>query len=318
MKYIRLLSLALLGVACSAPTPTPLTSSAAAITPRPPAPLPTATPLGPHTHVEPTQVNLELQVSLVASELVVGPNRFAVGLQDATGKLLHNAAVHFHYFDLSKPDAPALESEADATRITTPDGFTTIYTHEREFKRAGNWGVEVQARFPDGKAAIKRIAFTVLADSPTLKVGKKAPSLKTPTAADVKNDYKLLTSATMPTPAFYQLSLDQALTNGKPTIALLATPAFCQTRFCGPAYEIVTQVQKRYADRANFIHVEVFQGLPNPATTNFKLAPIMDAFGLRTEPWVFVIDGNGIVFARLEGVFTLAEVERQVRAVLGM
>jgi hypothetical protein len=281
-------------------------------------PLPTATPLGAHTHVEPTQANIEMQVSLVASELVVGPNRFAVGLQDATGKLLHNATVHFHYFDLSKSDAPTLESEADATRITTPDGFTTMYAHERDFKRAGNWGLEVQARLPDGKAAIKRIAFSVLADSLTLKVGKKTPSLKTPTATDVKNDYKQLTSATTPTPAFYQLSLDQALTNGKPTIVILATPAFCQTRFCGPAYEIVTQVQKKYADQANFIHVEVFQGLPNPAATNFKLAPIMDAFGLRTEPWVFVIDGNGVVFARLEGVFTVGEVERQIKAVLGL
>ena len=295
-------------VACGSPTPTPITAR----------PLPTATPLGAHPHITQAQATTEMQVTLVASEIISGPNRFAVGLLDVSGKLIHDATVHFHYFDLSNNSDPKLESEADATRIQTPDGFTTIFAHEREFKRAGNWGVEVQARFPDGKAAVQRVAFTVVADSPTLKPGQKAPLLKTPTAAEVNNDWKLLTSATTPVPAFYQLSLDQALANGKPTVLLLATPAFCQTRFCGPAYEIATQVQKKYGDKANFIHVEVFQGLPNPAATNFKLAPLMDAFGLHTEPWVFVLDANGKVFYRVEGVFIVGEIERQVKAVLGL
>ena len=46
-----------------------------------------------------------LQVVIVPSELVIGPNRFAVGLFDATGEIVLQALVHFRYFDVSDPNA---------------------------------------------------------------------------------------------------------------------------------------------------------------------------------------------------------------------
>ncbi len=270
-----------------------------------------------HVHVDPSQVTTDVQVALVASELVVGPNRFAVGLLDSKGQAIREATVHFHYFDLSKPDAPVLESEADAVRVQTPDGLTAIFAHEREFKRAGNWGVEVQARLPNGGAAVKRVGFEVIAQSPTLKPGQQAPAVDTPTAADVNNDLRKISTAVEPNPAFYRLSLAKALTNGKPTVLLFATPAFCQTRFCGPSYEIVNELYKRYGDALNFIHVEVYIGLPNPAAVNWPLAPAMKAFGLHSEPWVFLINRDGKVFWRVEGVFTAAEIEQHLRVMPG-
>jgi hypothetical protein len=269
-----------------------------------------------HEHVQPAQATTPLEVSLVASEFVVGPNRFAVGLFKGKGEVVQDAAVHFHYYDLSDPAAPALELEADATPLQTPDGLTTIYTHEREFERAGEWGVEVQAHFPDGSAAIKRIGFEVLADSPTLKPGQMVPALITQTAAEVDNDLSRLTSAVTPNPAFYKLSLSQALASGKPTLLLFATPAFCQTRFCGPAYEQAGELESRYGDSVNFIHVEVYTGLPNPAANNWELAPAMAGFGLTTEPWLYLIDAQGKIVYRVEGIFTTAEVERHLSQIL--
>jgi hypothetical protein len=269
-----------------------------------------------HVHVEVAQATAQMEVTLVASELVVGPNRFAVGLFDGAGHMVQEAEVHFHYYDLSQPDTPVLEVEADATPIHTPDGFTTIFAHEREFERAGDWGVEVQARLPDGTAAIKRIGFEVLADSPTLKPGQKVPALDTPTAAEVSNDLSQLTSAQKPNPAFYELSLAEALADDKPTVLLFATPAFCQTRFCGPAYELTDELQKRYRDAFDFVHVEVYTGLPNPAANNWEVAPSMIAFGLTTEPWLYLINSGGTIVYRVEGVFTKAEVERQMQALL--
>jgi len=268
-----------------------------------------------HVHVEEVEATAALEVALVASELVVGPNRFAVGLFDGEGQVVHDADVHFHYYDVSDPGAPVLEMEADATAVRTPDGLTTIFTHEREFQRAGEWGVEVQARFADGSAALKRIGFEVLADSPTLKPGEMAPAVETPTLAAAGDDLGKLTSASVPNPAFYEVALAEAVTNGKPTVLLFATPAFCQTRFCGPAYEQISELQNRYADAVNFVHVEVYTGLPNPAANNWEIAPAMGAFGLTTEPWLYLIGKDGRVFYRVEGVFTTAEVERQLMAV---
>jgi hypothetical protein len=270
-----------------------------------------------HEHIQESQATTGMEVALVTSELVVGPSRFAVGLFDSKGGVVRDAAVHFHYYDLSNPETPVLEAEADATPLHTPDGLTTIFAHEREFKRAGDWGVEVQAAFPDGTAAVKRIGFQVLPDSPTLKPGQSVPALETPTSAQVNNDLSKLTSAPAPNPAFYQVSLAQALANGKPTVLLFATPAFCQTRFCGPAYEQTSELQSRYGDSFNFVHVEVYTGLPNPAANNWEVAPAMTAFGLTTEPWLYLIDAEGKIVYRVEGIFTTAEVERHLQALGG-
>ncbi len=136
-----------------------------------------------HVHVHESETTSGMEVVLVKSELVVGQNRFAVGLFDQAGHMVQDAAVHFHYYDLSHPADPILETEADAAPLHTPDGFTTIFAQEREFNRAGEWGVEVQARFADGTTALKRIGFEVIAGSPTLKPGQKAPALDTPSTA---------------------------------------------------------------------------------------------------------------------------------------
>ena len=268
---------------------------------------PTSTPSGAST---------SLEVVPVASEIVVGPNRFAVGLIDPSKGMIQDASVHFIYFDLSDPSQPVLESEADTTRYQTPDGLTTYYAQERDFGRAGDWGVEVQARRADGTVSAKRIGFRVLANSTTLKIGAKAPVLKTRTAADVGNDLKQLSSATTPNPAFYRMSLAQAITNGKATVLLFATPAFCQTRMCGPTYDVVSAVQSKAGGAANFVHVEVYSGLPNPAANGFQLDVAMKAFGLTTEPWVFLIDRGGVITWRVEGPVTEGEIEQHLTPLL--
>lgn len=54
--------------------------------------------------------------------------------------------------------------------------------------------------------------------------------------------------------------------------------------------------------------MEVYTGLPDPSQNNWQLSPVMDAFGLTTEPWVYVMDAEGRVMCRAEGVFSLAEI----------
>lgn len=250
----------------------------------------------------------EMQVYLVASELVVGENRFAVGLQTPDNAIIDDADVTFTYYDLSNPVAPVLESEAPAQRLSSLDGLTVIYANQRSFDRAGDWGVQIDATRPDGTTLTRNIIFEVLADSASLAVGEQAPAADSPTAADVAGDLTLVTSAAEPNPAFYELSIANALANDKPTVVLFATPAFCETRFCGPDYEIVSGLQERYGDQLNFVHVEVYSGLPNPAANNWRFTQPMHDFGLATEPWLYVIDATGTVTWRVEGLFTEEEV----------
>jgi hypothetical protein len=266
-----------------------------------------------HTHLADVELTAGLNVVMVSTELVVGPERFSVGLFDEARNMIHEAEVHFHYYDLSDPEQAVLEMEADAERLHSAEGPTTIYTHDRSFDRAGDWGVEVEAHLPDGSTARQRIGFRVNADSQSPTPGDEVPAFKTPTLADVGNDLSLLTSALEPNPAFYEISLAEAVNNGKPTVLLFATPAFCQSRFCGPAYDTINDLHRQYGDRINFIHVEVFSGLPNPAANGFKVTPAVEAFGLQSDPWAYLIDEQGTVLYRVEGLFSTAELERQLQ-----
>ena len=261
-----------------------------------------------HEHLDEAAATTTIEVVLVPSELTVGQNRMAVGLLDSGKQMIHEAAVHFHYFDLTNPAAPQLEQEANAYRVQSPDGLTTIFAQDRSFDRAGDWGLEVQARLADGQTAVQRIKFTVAAESNQLLPGDAAPRLQTPALADVDGDFSQITSAWEPDPALHQLSLDEALTNGKPTVLLLATPAFCQTRFCGPAYEIASDLAAQVGSQANVLQLEVYSGLPDPSQTDWQLSPVMTAFGLTTEPWVYVMDSDGQIMYRAEGLFSLEEI----------
>lgn len=256
----------------------------------------------------------QVQVVVVPSELVVGPDRFAVGIIDPAKGMIQDATVHFTYYELSNGTA-SVESQADATRESAPGTPTTIYTHEREFKHAGNWGVQVDARYADGTILQKRIGFQVIDKSPTRKVGDKVPGLDTAVATP-QTDLHKLTSSTRPNPAFYKISLANALMDGKPTIVLFSTPAYCTSRLCGPAYDATTELQTRYGDKLNYVAVEVYTGLPNPADSGWQLDPAMQAFGLQTEPWLYLVDKSGTIAYRVEGLFTADEVDRHIQDIL--
>lgn len=271
-----------------------------------------------HAHLDPAEVTTKVEAALVPSELVVGPNRFAVGLFDDQGNLIQDARVHFHYYDLSDPENAVLESEVTAQLIQDSEGYTTIFTHNRDFEIAGQWGVEIDVYLPDGNTAKQRIGFQVESETSSLGPGEKVPILNTLTLDDVDQDLSRLTSSTSPNPALHEISLAQALANGTPTILLFATPAFCQTRFCGPAYEIVGEVYETHGDRLNFVYVEVFDGLPDPSAINFQASLAFTAFGLESEPWLFLIDEDGTIIYRLEGLFTADEVRRQLENRLGL
>lgn len=252
-------------------------------------------------------VESEVQVLLVNSELIQGPNRFAIALQDEAGELIHDADVQFQYFDLADADHPVPENSATAVKVQSADETVTLFTHSRRFEQAGAWGVEITATLPDGSQAVQRISLTVQEDSPALLPGEPSPFVDTPTAAEANGDLSQISTAEKPNPAFYELSLTEALANEKPTLLYFATPAFCQTKVCGPGYEEFDRLHTAVGDDYNFIHAEVYADLNNPAENDWPLIPAMTAFGLGTEPWLYVIDTEGTAVFRVEGLFTAEE-----------
>jgi hypothetical protein len=97
----------------------------------------------------------------------------------------------------------------------------------------------------------------------------------------------------------------------KPIVLVFATPAFCQSRVCGPVVDEVQQVADKYGDEADFIHMEIYEDNEPP-----KTRPQLAAYGLETEPWTFLIDKNGVVQDRIEGAYGVSELEDAMKKIL--
>lgn len=242
-----------------------------------------------------------LQVLLAGSQQVVGPNRFPIGvIRD--GHSVQDAQVHLKFFDLTGGN-PVARSETDAPYYGDNLGEAGVYVAHADFDKAGAWGVEATVTEAGRAPEVSRVGFMVLADDPSPGIGDDAPRSKNPTLKDVNGDRTKISSATEDDSILHQISIADAVTNGKPTVILFATPRFCTSRTCGPSHQVVLNLARNYADRVNFIHVEVYKDFET-----FAPADAMLEWKLTTEPWLFFVDRNGKIVEKFEGGITSKEI----------
>lgn len=235
-----------------------------------------------------------------------GPNRLLVTIASAEDATL-----------IADPATPTTarflrEGEEVATVETTwvwaiPDvrGFFAV---DVDLPSSGRWELVLE---PEGGSPTPPTPFGVQPDSTVPSIGDPAPAVATPTFPETP--LELLTSASEPDPALHALSLDTALSNGRPTVVAFATPAYCTTASCGPTLDVVESVMGGHPD-VDFIHVEVFD-LEGARSGSLDPVEATLAWGLPSEPWVFVVSTDGVVSARFEGALGADELERALAAV---
>ncbi len=140
-------------------------------------------------------------------------------------------------------------------------------------------------------------------------VGEPAPRVHTPTAADVGGDLSKIDTR-IPPDQMHKDDLAEVL-GKEPVVLLFATPQFCQSRVCGPVVDEAEQVNQTEAKGVAFIHMEIYKD-NNPS---LGARPQVKAFRLESEPWLFVIDRHGIIRTRIEGAWSIPELEQAVRQV---
>ena len=172
----------------------------------------------------------------------------------------------------------------------------------------GLWELQIVAESSEGATVETRTAVRVAPVPSTPAIGDPAPRSVTPRADQVP-DLSHISSDPNPDPELYALSVHEALEEGKPLMALFSTPAFCVSATCGPQLEVMRQLKEQYGDRANFIHVEVFEDPHLIGGNRFaaQQVPAVAEWGLPTEPWTFIVDGEGLIHAKFEQ-FTPSEV----------
>ncbi|HLB26230.1 MAG TPA: hypothetical protein VJN32_01155 [Dehalococcoidia bacterium] len=273
----------------------------------------------------------EMTAVVANKELAVGENRFIVGLLDQDTQEIIGAEVAFRFFKLGEGDQQTLKGEAEAKALSveksythTHDdgtveahsaGATGVYVAYPTFDEAGSWGVEVTATI-EGKAFDPvGAAFTVLDKANSVAVGAPAPQSDTLTLDEVANVSEIDTSDP-PIPEMHTMSIAEAVTSGRPSVIVFATPAFCTSRICGPTKEIVDELFQQFKDQVVFVHVEPYD--LKRARDGEGLFPVAAAteWGLQSEPWVFLVDAQGMVAAKFEGVVTLDELQDALRPLL--
>ena len=257
-------------------------------------------------------------VSLVVSnsDLAIGDNRVAFGLVDRDYMPVRpeSVAVRAVYYE---PGAPTgqVRHRTDAEFLPwPPEGRRGVFIANVSFDQAGTatgdtpgiW--ELHATFnyaASGSEAAEPLTVGAVVSVASAHsapfIGDPAPLSNTPTTANT-SDLRTISSSPQPDPKLYALSVAEAVRSGKPTVISFATPAFCVTATCGPQVSDLSVLAGRYAGQANFVHVEVYRDphLINPADPARELVPAVGEWGLVSEPWTFVVGGDGRVAARFE------------------
>jgi hypothetical protein len=187
-----------------------------------------------------------------------------------------------------------------------------VYTAEVNFDRPGIWGVEIE--IDSATPAIKetiRPRFNVLPQGPTPMIGAAAPRSRNLTAADV-NDIAQIDSSANPSAEMHTATIADTIAAGRPALVLFAVPGFCESRLCGPEMEIMRKLYPQHRARVEFIHVEFYK---NPGSPERVPADAVREWNLRSEPWFFLIDGEGNIAARFEGPTSLQELDEALKAV---
>jgi hypothetical protein len=261
------------------------------------------------------------EVGLASSVFTVGKNRLAFGMIDNQGQFVYGPTA---VYVAPNPGAKALGpfvAPADVLltqgryrsrqSASETDPFAAVYESQVDFKKKGPYAVLAVTKDGDHYIAAPSQVQVITKDSDTIpEVGDTPPRVATDTLASVKGNEKLLDTRVPPSD-MHKDSLDKVL-GKKPVALLFATPQLCQSRVCGPVTDVALQMKAKYGDRIDFIHQEVYKD----NNVSAGLRPPLEAFHLRTEPWLFVINKDGKITARLEGSFGVTAFENALKTAL--
>jgi hypothetical protein len=190
------------------------------------------------------------------------------------------------------------------------DPFASVYAADVPLPKSGSYSALILAADSDGQLLGTTARYKVKAQSSVPNVRDTAPVTDTDTVDEVGNIADIDTR--VPPDSMHETNFTDVV-GEKPVALLFATPALCQSRVCGPVTDIAEQLKTEYGDEVEFIHQEVYVD-NDPAK---GLRPSLGDYGLRSEPWLFTIDADGKVAARLEGSFGVNAFENAVQQAIG-
>lgn len=184
------------------------------------------------------------------------------------------------------------------------DDVDELYVARIELSEPGRYWLVVE---PEGEQIQAAGSIEVRDASLTPAVGAEALPSDNPTLDDAPAGE--ITTADPPDTELLRYSIADSLEAGVPFVVAFATPAFCTSRTCGPTVDVVEQMREEYeGEGIRFIHVEIYEDNDPQNGVN----KWVKEWNLPTEPWVFLVDGEGIIRAKFEGSASLDELRAAI------
>jgi hypothetical protein len=206
--------------------------------------------------------------------------------------------------------------------IVGTDVLTGVYQVDVDLDAAGYWGVSVTAELLEVGTVEGRAVLRVLPEQEVPGVGDPAPATPNLIRADIEAgraapsalDSRLRTLEDTDRAAILHTTrIDDSIAAGRPLVVAIATPVYCVSLVCGPLTDFLVDVAQRFGDRADFVHIEVWEDFEaqrlNPAAAVWIQTPSGG-----NEPWVFLIDASGTVIARWDNVIDPTALEAALSA----
>lgn len=279
-------------------------------------------------------------VAVAASvDLYAGaPQRVAFGLVMPDGSLVSFGEADVAFTYLGTAEAPTEEPGPSATavfvptygtpsdpggaRVTSPDEARGVYEATGVvFEAPGFYNATVTADVEGIGPQLSKTTMQVLEEPQLPAPGDDALPTENLTldsrgVPEAAIDSRAATEGEIPDPELHATTIAAALEEGRPIVAVFATPVYCVSQFCGPVTDMISELERTYGDRAAFVHVEIWQDFEsqtlNEAATDWLQTPSGDL----TEPWLFLIDGDGIVVDRWSSLWSQDEVETALEELL--
>ncbi len=214
-----------------------------------------------------------------------------------------------------------LDPDLPGPKAVSPSQARGVYaTEPLTFPDPGFWEVTATIEL-DGTPVESTAAFEVLGDHQVPAVGDLAPRTTNSLAGDpatpaVAVDSRAQGDEPIPDPELHATTIAAALDQHRPVTVVISTPTYCTSRFCGPVTDTVSGLADRYGDRMDFVHLEVWTDFENQQISPAAAEWILRGNGDGNEPWVFVVDADGIISHRFDNVANEAVLDAAIQEVL--
>jgi hypothetical protein len=290
----------------------------------------------------PSAATEELAVVIASYDVAVGEDRrLLAGVLTPDAAQLAFGEVTFELGYLGDTPSGEAELQTDATATYLPvlglepqvepterpqvllgEGGTGVYEAFVDLREPGFYGLRVSAELEDGTERQGQTTFEVLSEPQVPDVGDEAPRTRNLTVADVEAGEALPIAVDsraqgeddeVPDVHLHDTTVVDALEDGTPVVVIVSTPTFCVSAFCGPLTAEFARIAEEHEGEAAFIHLEVWRDFEARELNDAAAEWIQTEAG-GNEPWVFLVDGDGIIQGRWDNVVDVEDLEQRLAA----